>query len=83
MSDVLGAAALAVTAAGLLSLLAAPVHGWYPAMRLALEFWTGASILGLSASPSWSALGVAAAVIAIRLLVQLGGARATMPVGHR
>ncbi len=83
MNEVLGAAALAGTAAGVLSLLAVPAHGWDRAMRLALEFWTGASLLHLSASPSWSALGVTVAVIAVRQLVQLAWARARMPLGPR
>jgi hypothetical protein len=70
---VLAAAGLAVTAAGVFALATAPVHGWYPALRLALEFWIGAGLLHLSASSSWSALGVAAAVIGVRALVQLAG----------
>ncbi|HUM11804.1 MAG TPA: DUF1622 domain-containing protein [Myxococcaceae bacterium] len=83
MTAVLDTAALAVTAAGLLALLAAPVHGWYPALRLALEFWIGAGLLRLSSSPSWSALAVAAAIISVRVMVQLGWAPASTAARHR
>ncbi len=72
MNEVLGAAAQAVTAAGLLTLLAAPVHGLNASLRLALEFWLAAELLRLSAQPSWSALGVAAVIVGIRRLVQVG-----------
>jgi uncharacterized membrane protein len=51
------------------------VQGFHPAMRLALEFWTGAGLLHLSSSPSWSALGVVAAITGVRHLVQLAGDR--------
>ncbi|MGZ5957825.1 MAG: DUF1622 domain-containing protein [Myxococcaceae bacterium] len=72
MNELLGAAAQAVTAAGLLTLLAAPVHGLNASLRLALEFWLAAELLRLSAQPTWSALGVAAVIVAIRQLVQIG-----------
>ncbi len=83
MNGALATAALAMTAGGVLTLLSAPVHGWRPAIRLALEFWTGAGLLNLSAAPGWPALGVAAAIIAIRQLVQLGRDRASAPRGLR
>lgn len=72
MNEVLRAAAQAVTAAGLLTLLAAPVYGLNAALRMALEFWLAAELLRLSAQPSWSALGVAAMIVGIRRLVQVG-----------
>jgi hypothetical protein len=75
MTGVLDAAALAVTAAGVLALLAGPAQGWHAALALALDFWIGAGLLRLSASTSWSALAVAAAVVAVRTLVQVGRMR--------
>lgn len=73
MTEVLRAAALVVTAAGLLAiLLAAPAYGIRAALGLGLEFWIGAGLLRLSAQPTWSALGVAAVIVAIRQLVQIG-----------
>ena len=47
------------------------MHGLDAALRLALEFWMAAALLRLSASPSWSALAVAAAIVGIRSLVQI------------
>ena len=78
MSEVLATAALVVSGAGVLSLLAVPVHGWTPAFRLALEFWIGAGLLHLASVRSWSALAIAAAIIGVRQLIQLAG-RATTP----
>ena len=83
MSEVLDAAALAVTAAGVLALLAGPVHGWHGALGLALDFWIGAGLLRLSASTTWSTLAVAAAVVAVRALVQLARGPASAPLGPR
>ncbi len=71
MSEVLRAAVLAVTAAGVLVLLAAPVYGLGAALRLALEFWMAAGLLGLSGSPSWTALAVAAVLLGVRSLLQV------------
>ena len=71
MSEVLRAATLAVSAAGVLALLAAPVVGLGEALRLALEFWMAAALLGLSGSPSWTALAVAAVLVGIRSLLQV------------
>lgn|GEM_PF-5067073 len=80
MNEVLRTAELVVTASGLLAiLLAAPVHGIRPALALGLEFWVGASLLRLSSQPSWSALGAAALVVAIRQLVQLATRRPGPP----
>ena len=81
MTEVLDAAALAVTAAGVLALLAGPVQGWHAALGLALDFWIGAGLLRLSASTTWSALALAAAVVAVRSLVQVARMRRGATVG--
>ena len=70
----LAAAALGVTAAGLVAAAAVllatrrPLHS----AQVLLDFLLAAGLLRLTGSPGWAALGAAAAIIALRRLAGLG-----------
>ncbi|GAA3506632.1 hypothetical protein GCM10019016_137470 [Streptomyces prasinosporus] len=74
MTQVLTAAALLVTAAGVLSAIAAyTVSRWIgQALPVLLDFLTAAGLLRLAADVSWGSILVAAAVIAVRKVAALG-----------
>ncbi|HLL32471.1 MAG TPA: hypothetical protein VK545_00950 [Streptomyces sp.] len=83
MTEILTAAALLITAAGVLSAIAAyvisPRIGH--ALPVLLDFLTGAGLVRLAADISWNSILMAAAVIAVRKVVAIGiaEARGTSP----
>ncbi len=74
MTDPLSVAALVCTGLGLLAGLATLVatRDGLASLRVALELWTAAGLLRLSAPPSWHGVGAAAGILAVRQLVKLG-----------
>lgn len=71
MTHILDAAALLVVAAGLVTFASAAT---LPGLRrdvvgLALEFWTAAGLLRLSATRTWTALLTAAVILGVRRIV--------------
>ena len=69
-----GDLALAVTAAGLVAAVVVLVRGGQPvfALGVLLDFLLAAGLLRLTGQPGWSALAVAAAVVALRRLLGAG-----------
>ncbi len=61
-------AALALTAAGALAALVGSAATGRPraALPMALELWTAAGLMKLTADRSWSAVALAAALVAVR-----------------
>ena len=74
MTALLEALALSCTAAGFLAglVVLARTGDGLLALRVALDLWTAAALLRLAGPPSWSWLGGAAAIIALRELLGLG-----------
>ncbi|MEI7033365.1 hypothetical protein [Streptomyces pratensis] len=74
MTEILTAAALLVTAAGLLSALAAGAISRRADQTLPvlLDFLTAAGLLRLAADVSWNSILVAAAVITVRKIAAIG-----------
>lgn len=74
MTEILTAASLLVTAAGILSALAvcAVSRGIGRALPVLLDFLTAAGLLRLAADVSWGSILVAAAVIAVRKVAAIG-----------
>ncbi|MFI7070732.1 hypothetical protein [Micromonospora sediminicola] len=74
MSALIGYAALACVAGGLLagSVVLAVARDGRLALRVALDLWLAAGLLRLALPPSWDQLLSAAAIVAVRQLVGLG-----------
>jgi hypothetical protein len=65
------AASLAIAAAGILAgmIVATRTRSLREGIRVALDLWTAAGLLKLAADASWSAIAVAAIVVALRHLI--------------
>ncbi|MGW0497516.1 DUF1622 domain-containing protein [Streptomyces sp. NPDC003007] len=74
MSEWLDAAAVLVTAAGIVSAAAAyrMVRNTGSAVAVLLDFLVAASLLRLAGDLSWGAILVAAAVVAVRKVISVG-----------
>jgi uncharacterized membrane protein len=74
MTQVLNAGALALTAAAVVAgaLVLVVTRQLRQALPVLLEFLTAAGLLRLSASPTWTSLLVAAAVVGLRHLLTAG-----------
>jgi len=74
VSGLVDALALVCTAAGLVAGLAVLSASRAPrlAIRVALEFWTAASLLRLAGPLTWQRLAAAAAIVALRRLLGAG-----------
>jgi hypothetical protein len=88
MSAVLGTAALAVVAIGVVvfaSSLWQPNHA-HALVALALEFWLAAGMLRLVEEPSWAGIATAAAIIGVRKVLSkasMNAGRIGRPAPHR
>ncbi|ELS50871.1 DUF1622 domain-containing protein [Streptomyces viridochromogenes] len=83
MSEWLDAAALLITAAGLVSAMAAygRVRDAGSAMAVLLDFLVAAGLIRLAGDISWDGILLAAAVIAVRKLISVGLATARHTTG--
>lgn len=84
MREVIEEMALVCTTAGLIAglLVLVRTRAVVGAVQVALEFWTAAGLLRLSSSGTWSAVGTAAAVVALRQLIGFGLRRSAGPLGR-
>lgn len=74
MDEALDAAALALSAAGLVAMAAAVTLAWdwRAGLGMALELWMAAGLLRLARPGEWGALAVAATVVVVRHLAGAG-----------
>ncbi|MCC3650951.1 MULTISPECIES: hypothetical protein [Streptomyces] len=81
MNSLLETAALLVTAAGLLSALATLAGTRRPrlALRVLLDFLTGAGLLRLSHDPTWDGILLVAALVAVRKIAVFGMLPSALP----
>lgn len=67
-----------ITALGLVVAIALTGMGrWRDGVRLGLEFWVAAGLLGLTAATTWRAIALAAIIITVRQVVTRAMARAS------
>jgi hypothetical protein len=70
----MSALALIVSAAGVIAglLIVLVCRKFFSAVAVVLELWMAAGLLNLAVDASWSALGAAASIVAIRTMGNIG-----------